>query len=1212
MLPRLLTLVWFAFSSVFLSKAQDQGKFIPPGAVHLTQRQDHHKGLPVARKDTLPCFCSVAPRIVAIAAQGSLRTYQGLPQAACMPVNTTPGAAAASAYLPAGLDTCGVASVRYAWSIAAGDSIAAVSGSSTGSTVQVSLSGPGTYTLRLENTVTCSDGSSCSSFSYYTDSSGVDSVHCTCTAGPVTIRPVNRQGNRWTYQGSAAGTCTGHYGRAPRLTPCAVQSTRYQWSIAGGVAAIEGSSTGPTVTVAIHANGPFSLRLEGTTACNDGQTCTNYNFYADTARVPVPKSCSCSIDVDCARTADAGGLRTYSGILKGGCTGEYGSAAPYLPCAVQNVTWSWQVSEGGQVAEIVGPADQQQVSVRIRASGTYTLRVQADVVCSDGSKNCGGFNFDYCMDTADVEKKCGFLYTESHLPEMKGGLSPAVKKTVRVRRDEFVALFAEAKDFDKVAIECTPSYACDAARTPSRREVLLAGKPGFEWEIESGEGNFVKLGFLPAEAQSAAGDHVIFQPPYVPWPGPGQAPITKTTVIRLRVVDASGAGALLDQPVYDLITITTTRSRSAEPDHYTVRIRNTPWTVPAVVLQNHNKGPCKAAYGWEKTNDLKKPAIKLPAVADNDKMVLGQWMVLEADNQEETDELKMVCTAADCAEDGGKKAYPDGMEWEWSIKNDDGKKGHFVGSKKGRFVVYAAPDSLPLSAAGGMVVELEVRVSNTGVQINDLPQTSNPVSIKIYRPGVQLAYPPLDWLPLEDNNITLQSSLLYHDNGTWKPALAHMGRIHFFELLGVSREKGVCMNDPTPDKAHTCRDLLLQEGAATEVFERPGDPGPFLCEGNRYYLHARSQKPARAQTITVYSEDFGAYGMLRSFANINGGGRDSIRGERPVYVPVPVPAIEVQHPLGRAKRHLYTDNRVTVPRDVDENRIADGGWRTQGGAAISDPANPRDDNDNQLPGDGYPGDGLSNYQEYRGFFSMGNFIRTSNRNKDLFIHNPDALPLAGFRAALSDPGGVGRVSVHQVTAAEYRDNRTREVNFNYNPQLHYLPVLFEPLRVQKGLRLISRPPERGDLASFLGFTYPVEARFLAVQTPPNWVLSVVVYPLNVRRHALRVGVRPDDLLAVTVAHELGHAISMYHHGEDYVMNGLQSGHMDCFMRYSNVAPDNFPEPLGTLFCNHANATGNNLLVPCAVPVCYGAPARGRGDCLHQFRISCRTIFFPVR
>jgi hypothetical protein len=1204
-------LVLFFISSVFNLKAQDQEKNVHVAKTSIVKESPQVKNSRTiinAKSNSASCICNVNPVIVPQSKQGTTWIYQGIPNASCNPFPTSfnlPNSGATQI-----VDTCGVSNVQYSWSIASGGNVAFINGPTTGSTVTVSITGSGTFMIRLSNTATCSDSSSCTNVTYYTDS--VSEQSCTCTAGPVTITPTNRQGSLWTYQGSAQASCTGQHGVSPNFDSCAVQNTTYSWSILAqnNSASISGPSNGPTVNVAINGSGSFELRLDATTTCSDGKTCTNYNFYTDSSKVDSAKHCSCNVDINCAKVNEQGNVRTYTGILKGGCTGEFGAAPPYQTCGINNVAWFWQVVEGNNVAQIVGPANQQTVNVQITGTGSYTLRVQGDVTCSDGNQSCGSNNFDYCKDSAN-DKTCGFVYTESNQPAMSGGLSSATPRHQRIRRDDLVSLIAEGKDYDKVTIECTPSYQCDNSQTKSTKQVLLAGKVRFEWEIQSGEGNFVKLGFLPQNATSDAGDRVIFQPPFVPWPKEGEPPNTKTTEILIRVIDETGVGALQDNDAYDKITIVTKRSYNAG-DNYDVDITNTGYTLPQPSIQDDNNGTCSAAYSWDKNNDLKKPIIKLPAVADNNKMVLGELMVLEAENQNETDELKMVCQSATCSSDGGKKDYPDDIQWIWKIEGDDGTKGSFVGGNIGRYVIYQAPDKMP-GQQSEFSVYITTRVKNTGVQIDDIePPPSDSMAIKIFRPGVQLEYPSLDWLPKWNNVVELKSYLLYNDGGTWKPALAHMARIHFFELLNVSHEKGIAMNWPLPGTADACRDYAMDDfDPNMEVFQRPIDPPGFICDGAKHWLHTRSQKPTKVETVTVLSFDQGGYGFLRSFANINHGGADSIKGETPVYEPVPIPPEQVAHPSGRPKKTIYTDNRVTIPRDVDENKIADGGWRTNGNVLIKDPVNPRDDNDNQLPGDGYDGDGLSNYEEYRGFLVQGDFIRTNIFHKDLFINNADSLNLTSFRNALTAANG-GKVDVHEIRKSDYVDNTTREINFNYNPQLHYMPVGSEPLRAQKGLWMIDGEQD-ANKPGLLGHTFSTEERFATVNTPPNWVAGIIVYSTSIKNFSERFSLDASTKLAQVVAHELGHGISMYHHGEEIrALHGLQSGDMNCIMRYDNVPLFNTGEAIGQIFCTSPKGTANNALVPCDPPDCYGDAEKGRGDCIHQFRISCRTINFPTR
>ncbi|MEO6732633.1 MAG: hypothetical protein ABIN01_15540 [Ferruginibacter sp.] len=1257
-----------------------------------------------------------------------MRTYEGISNASCSPITYT--SFTSSPDVGTKMDTCNVTNVTYNWAITNGSNTASIIGSSSESTVAISIKGEGVYTLRLANTVTCGGVSTCSNATYYTDTvyaeivnkptlkypynkqvitqvskrgltfdwqpsaltspgtkyvlkiteikagkikagNGFDLIgtplfenivssssflytpglprllpgktyawqvtaigskaekktlknaaksdvnvftiasaatmgyYCNCSVSSVTIQRTNQSPNFFSYQGDVQGTCTGDY-------YCqGISRIEYLWSIVGGGAFIDGPADGATVNVTTAGPATFTIALKGTIVCSDGTTCDSTQTFRDSFAYQ-PKNCSCDIDVDCKRNPPQGNLRVYQGILKGGCTGEYGPTAPYTPCAIKNVTWLWQVSEGNAVAEIVGADNQQTVNVRIKGNGAYTMRVQADVECSDGTKSCGSFNFDYCFDTARIEKQCNFKYTESNLPMMAGGLSDVIKKKEKVRRDEFIYLIGSGRDYDKVTIECTPSYECDSSQKKSSQDVLLAGKVKYEWEIQSGEGSFVKLGSLPDNGTTADGERVIFKPPYVAWPDNNQSN-TKTTVIFLRISDENGTGALLDENVYDRITITTKRSRNQDPDHYDIEIQSIPWKPIKLDLKEDNNGVCKARYSWDKDNDLKEPTIKLPAVPDNDKMVLGQWMILEANNQNETDELKMVCESTDCTDDGGKKEYYDNIIWEWFLDKDDGSLGKFVGGNTGRFVIYAAPDSMPNRQTNELTINVVVSVSNENVQELDQYKISKPITFKVFKPGVKLEYPPLNWLPTEGNSVSLKSSLAYFQNNTWQPALAHMARIHFFELLDVSTEKGIAMNSPVPNDADQCRDLLLKQEGHTEVFNR-NNPQMPNCKTDGYFVHARTQKPLKETTVTVNSEDYGSYGFLRSFANINQGQRDSIKGELPVYVAVPVAAAAIAHPAGRPKKNNYLDNRVTVPRDVDENRIPDDGWRSLAGAKINDPANPQNDDDSQIAGDGYAGDGLSNYEEYRGFFVKGSHLRTHINNKDLFIYNPDNFNLIVLESALTNAGGG--IRVHQIELEEYVNNIRREINFNYNPQLHMLPTGGEPIRVQKGLFLTKRNAFREGTNGKHFSTSPLEE-----PAPPNWTERVEIYEDNVASFATRLGVNFAEKLNQVCAHELSHALNVWHHGRpgpggnQSTMNGLRSGNLSCYMRYDNRLPrvaGYATEDIGNILCNSPTGTGYNANIPCVVPNCFGDAAAPRGNCIGQPRISCRTITFPRR
>ena len=558
MSPGKLFLVFIGISSVFFSEAQDQAK-------NISNFSRQYKEYTRPPKNSEPrCSCNVSPQIIPVSRVGTTWTYQGIPNATCSGgIITSPDKAE---------DTCGVKSVTWSWAVVSGSSVAEISGSNTSSTVDIQIKGNGSFTLNLVNGVTCSDSSSCSYYAYYTDTAHVDSSHCTCTAGPVTIQPTNRQGNTWTYQGSVQGNCTGQYGVPPNLNSCGVQITLYQWSISGVGASIQGNSSGQSVNVQVSANARFSLRLDGTTICSDGKNCTNYNFYEDSLKNDTARHCQCDVasaKIDPINRHDS--TVTYGATVVGSCTGVHGIEPNVDSCHVQTITYDWFISAGTAVAEILGPTNGSTVIVYIKKAGAFTLDVAGDVICSDSSR-CHYVTY---VDDSLRKNKCELSFNEDVLPKMDGGLRKFFgPKEGRMARDEFIVLEAEGKDIDKVILHCTPASGCED--TKSNRTIFLNGRVRFEWKIE-GEGNFVKLGCLPDGVKKDEGEHVIFQPPFVPLPTQGNENSVTTTII-LSVIDDNPTQPL-DEKVERKITIVTKRFLNS-PDDYVVDIKSDPYELP--------------------------------------------------------------------------------------------------------------------------------------------------------------------------------------------------------------------------------------------------------------------------------------------------------------------------------------------------------------------------------------------------------------------------------------------------------------------------------------------------------------------------------------------------------------------------------------------------------------------------------------------------------
>jgi len=278
--------------------------------------------------------------------------------------------------------------------------------------------------------------------------------------------------------------------------------------------------------------------------------------------------------------------------------------------------------------------------------------------------------------------------------------------------------------------------------------------------------------------------------------------------------------------------------------------------------------------------------------------------------------------------------------------------------------------------------------------------------------------------------------------------------------------------------------------------------------------------PRSAATVTVTAMDFGAAGKLRAFVSSEGCG-----GWQPVAIRV----------------GTRTRDAVAIPMDEDDNLIADALEDYRGrGPGVDDDAKPN--------GNGMGGDGLTAFEEYRGFLVRGVgcgieetrasysqsrltnqsqvsgwsdvHVRTNPGRKDLFIHSPDA-ELALAAPAFADATGL---QVHLICEQHYVDNASRMVNFT----LHQAGqrtwqgrqiALEEP---QHGLRL--EPVARLGLR---GVAIPVAEGYLG---PPKFTLSVQVTKPGFGTSCAACLLEYGEFIH-TAIHELGHSVGIPHHGD---------------------------------------------------------------------------------
>ena len=307
-----------------------------------------------------------------------------------------------------------------------------------------------------------------------------------------------------------------------------------------------------------------------------------------------------------------------------------------------------------------------------------------------------------------------------------------------------------------------------------------------------------------------------------------------------------------------------------------------------------------------------------------------------------------------------------------------------------------------------------------------------------------------------------------------------------FELTDVSYWPGMAMNFPL-NSTDTSADMDFGSGILTRKVKINAKTG--------------------VTTVPMYVRDYGALGTLK------------------VTVP-------------NGNKTTYTTTK-RLPRDANGNGLPDAGW-TAGSTSVSDGGGAADDVDSVPAGSGSPstgilGDGLSRFEEYRGFVVAGEHTRLDPTVKDLFLL-PDQhikenqLHIFAFELPLA---------IHIVTedeAVTTPDGRSPWIN----PNNGGVPG---GATGQKGLAVMAALP--GTLVKLLdGGIVPVGeykmlkgATFLVTENPmlvdlsvpdserqsPNQVQSVEFYPENhegsIMSYAdapVKPVIHPDDVDAPTL------------------------------------------------------------------------------------------------
>jgi len=448
----------------------------------------------------------------------------------------------------------------------------------------------------------------------------------------------------------------------------------------------------------------------------------------------------------------------------------------------------------------------------------------------------------------------------------------------------------------------------------------------------------------------------------------------------------------------------------------------------------------------------------------------------------------------------------DGNQYPDTIPEDNitwsASRGTFPNGNTGSDVVWQAPDT-PSAQANDIWIK---------VTVDDLPaekdppgggtRDDDPVTDTIYVTAwdIEIAKCAADWHPTHNNQTSITATIL---------PTGVAGYITF--ELDSSNEKGYCMN---AGDAYT-NDLQILAG------ENPDFDVTSI--GSLYWGTTKSEE--NSATVKVNSYDQGSYGTIQARTTIE---------EVTKWAHVPG----------------STDTVVDIPRDDNDNYIADG-W-TEFGAETG---NASDDNETSPAGDGTAGDGFTRYEEYRGFVVDGTLVRNDPiTTKDVFLCDEDGLGNEDFDAT--------GLTIHMLASDGSEYSGSRVVNFNGSggsPGGH---------TNQKGIRMY----DGGYHEDYFGLAEQVGT--------PNVCDWVKIYTEKIREYYAPTDnwttwdPQDIDVKKWVIGHECGHDVNLAHHEAGAAA--------DCVMHRwgpANQDPYDDPEQIAHTYC------GDEL-----------------EDCLHSFKV----------
>ena len=316
-----------------------------------------------------------------------------------------------------------------------------------------------------------------------------------------------------------------------------------------------------------------------------------------------------------------------------------------------------------------------------------------------------------------------------------------------------------------------------------------------------------------------------------------------------------------------------------------------------------------------------------------------------------------------------------------------------------------------------------------------------------------------------------------------------------FSLYEISDEPGFCMNAPTNSP------VTGEDSDSWKDFQFRPQTG-FTISGSDSNIAETIYNDLHEAPVTIKSFDYGAFGKIKAEFTTQYGGLTCIA------------------------RVVGSTNEFTrLPADTNSNSIADA-WFGDVGPGNSN--SPTDDNDNAPALGRTAGDGLSRYQEYRGFIIAGSHERTSPLQKDIFIYDEDNILLGQF--------SVVGLTTHLIGASEWSGVGASASDrvVDRHVQSHDLPFS------QHGLHLrdynLSGYHNWG-LATGSNEGPPRESPEIQVDVSQIFADQTADNPTS------SPDSRASEVVSTIIAHELSHGVYTTHHIP------VGGGTTNCIMRY---------------------------------------------------------------